>query len=405
MVARSLGLRQPGNPRRGNATCSGRRYLAVVLLILCSASQAAEPAAVGEQESKRLEKTVLRDLENYRGRPIRKFVGANARDPIIRGYVNRCLQKISGNLAAPDAGVDMNDAAMLTFAVQSDGVIESIEIDRSSDSGLAETLIDAITASAPFLPFPNAMKQEIDVLHITKSFGEETKLPEDAQSTAQAVDDEAAIGIAERHVASGDLAEAIEILDSASHAGNPKTQVALAEAYVQSGDLRKAEIWLRKAAEAGDAEGQFRLAGIYSQMLPNNQDKSVEWLRKAAAQGHRRARLVLDPAKAAPAPPEAANGVIATVAMVAYVSELSKHYLTADERALACYKLDRLSFDSIYNKSAEACGELMMSNFPDGVPRNQAIAFSRQFGTCIKDQNLKARGVAREDLVRCVKKL
>ncbi len=84
---------------------------------------------------------------------------------------------------------------------------------------------------------------------------------------------------------------------------------------------------------------------------------------------------------------------------------MSRRHLTANPRALACYQLDAGSFEADYGKSVGACSKRMAADFPEGVPQAATIAFSRQFGACIKEQNRKAKDIALEDLQRCVKKL
>ena len=57
--------------------------------------------------------------------------------------------------------------------------------------------------------------------------------------------------------------------------------------------LKEASIALvRKAAEAGDAEAQYRLGLMYAKGdgVEEDQWEAVDWLRKAAKQGHKPAR-------------------------------------------------------------------------------------------------------------------
>ena len=50
--------------------------------------------------------------------------------------------------------------------------------------------------------------------------------------------------------------------------------------------------WLRKAAELGDAQAQHNLGCCYrcGEGVHKDAEKAVEWLRKAASQGHAGAR-------------------------------------------------------------------------------------------------------------------
>jgi len=357
----------------------------------------------GNPQIERAEQAVAEKSSSQPVQPGPKFVEAEAED--VRRYADRCLDRIAANIVDPGNASDEKGAITVTIAVRSDGSIESLEIDSSSGHRLVDrTLMTAIDNAAPFAPFPASVKRRMDVLHITRTFTYGDRQQATPQETL-AVADEALIAAAEALFIGEQWAQAAELLDSASHGGNPRAQVLRGQALVKLGDLRGAEIWLAKAAGTGDGEAQFQLAGLYSQMLPDDQTRSLEWIRKSAAQDYTKARLVLDLAESAPVPPQAIGGIIDTLKLTAYVAELSRRHLTANPRALACYQLDAGSFEAVYGKSVGACSKRMAADFPEGVPQAATIAFSRQFGACIKEQNRKAKDIALEDLQRCVKKL
>ena len=60
-------------------------------------------------------------------------------------------------------------------------------------------------------------------------------------------------------------------------------------------DYKKAAEWSAKAAEQGDANGQFSLGGMYLHGfgVAENEEKAIELLTKAAAQGHAFAKQTL----------------------------------------------------------------------------------------------------------------
>lgn len=159
---------------------------------------------------------------------------------------------------------------------------------------------------------------------------------------------------------------------------------------------------LRRAAADGDAEAEFRLGDFH---VEKDQEQALRWYRKAALHGHTKAQLVLDAARSAPVPPRAIDGAYDASKFLRYVAELTRRKLAADERALTCYELDKANFDTEFARVVDTCSAMMLSNFPDVVRESAAIEFSRQFGACVRDENIKQRGIDADALGRCLRKL
>ena len=74
------------------------------------------------------------------------------------------------------------------------------------------------------------------------------------------------------------------------------TQKQLAEKYYKNGEYSKAFPVYSALAQAGDADAQFRLAWMYDEGKGTkaNPEAALEWMKKAAAQGHAEAQEELD---------------------------------------------------------------------------------------------------------------
>ncbi|MCA9778338.1 MAG: sel1 repeat family protein, partial [Candidatus Eremiobacteraeota bacterium] len=54
--------------------------------------------------------------------------------------------------------------------------------------------------------------------------------------------------------------------------------------------------WFRKAAKAGDPDGQFFYGGalLYGEGVKQDREAALEWLERAASQGHLNAKETLE---------------------------------------------------------------------------------------------------------------
>jgi protein TonB len=126
-------------------------------------------------EIARLEAQIAREWEAYQKLPKRKFIGARAEGVVYAEYVDQWRQKIErvGTANFPDEARRQSTfgTVLVTVAIRADGSVERIEIDRSSGSRVLDQAVERIVQlSAPFKPFPAAVKRETDVLHITRNW-------------------------------------------------------------------------------------------------------------------------------------------------------------------------------------------------------------------------------------------
>jgi len=126
-------------------------------------------------EIQRLEAQVRRQYQQYQERPKRQFVGARAAEYRFAVYVDKWRQKIEriGNLNYPEEAKSrkLYGSLQLTVAIKADGEVEGIEINRSSGYKiLDQAAIRIVRLAAPFERFPENIKADTDILHITRTW-------------------------------------------------------------------------------------------------------------------------------------------------------------------------------------------------------------------------------------------
>jgi protein TonB len=126
-------------------------------------------------EIARLEAQIRREHQAYQERPKRTFIGARAAEYRFAQYVDNWRQKIEriGNLNYP-AEAKANriyGSLQLTVAIKADGEIESVEINRSSGHKvLDQAALRIVRLAAPFDRFPQNIRADTDILHITRTW-------------------------------------------------------------------------------------------------------------------------------------------------------------------------------------------------------------------------------------------
>lgn len=135
------------------------------------------PAQLLQQslEIQRLEAELAREHEAYQQRPKRKFVGGRTTEYRFAKFVEAWRLKIErvGNLNYPEEAkrTGKQGTLQLTVAIKSNGEVEDIKVERSSGSKtLDQAARRIVMLSAPFERFPDNIKQDTDVLHITRTW-------------------------------------------------------------------------------------------------------------------------------------------------------------------------------------------------------------------------------------------
>ncbi len=115
------------------------------------------------------------DQQERPAEPRRRFISANTREHLYAGYMRSWVAKVErvGNLNYPEAARRSNVEGSLVMSVdvQQDGSVSNIEILRSSGHDvLDEAAVRIVRLSAPFAPLPDSIREEVDVLTITRTW-------------------------------------------------------------------------------------------------------------------------------------------------------------------------------------------------------------------------------------------
>ena len=125
-------------------------------------------------EMARLAAEIERRQELMAKRPKRKFISASTREYEYAAYLRAWVAKVErvGNLNYPDEARrrGLGGRLVMTVAVRRDGSIEEIVLNRSSGLGvLDQAAMRIVRQSEPYPPLPRT-KDNIDVLHITRTW-------------------------------------------------------------------------------------------------------------------------------------------------------------------------------------------------------------------------------------------
>lgn len=130
---------------------------------------------IATQEMAKLEALIAKQQDAYEMRPKRQFIGARTREYRFANYVEQWRQKIErvGNLNYPEAARTQRlyGKLQLTVSIKADGSIERIQIQQSSGQKLLDDSARRIVQlAAPFPVFPEDIRQDTDVLSITRTW-------------------------------------------------------------------------------------------------------------------------------------------------------------------------------------------------------------------------------------------
>lgn len=126
-------------------------------------------------EIARLEAELNRDMQAYARRARHKYISANTREYLFASYMQAWVDKVEriGNLNYPDEArrKGLSGELVLDVAIGQDGRVEEIVIMKPSGyQVLDDAAIRIVKLAAPFAPLPPAIREEVDVLHITRTW-------------------------------------------------------------------------------------------------------------------------------------------------------------------------------------------------------------------------------------------
>lgn len=118
---------------------------------------------------------IKRKLQAKAERPRRKFISASTKEFKYASYMEAWRSKVErvGNLNYPEEARrrGLTGSLILDVAIKADGAVEDITIRRSSGNKiLDDAAIRIVNLAAPFAPFPENIRKETDILHITRTW-------------------------------------------------------------------------------------------------------------------------------------------------------------------------------------------------------------------------------------------
>lgn len=118
---------------------------------------------------------IRRKLQTKAERPRRKFISASTKEYKYAAYMEAWRSKVErvGNLNYPDAArkQKISGSLILDVALNKDGSINEVTIRRSSGYKiLDDAAIRIVELASPYSPFPVKIREETDILHITRTW-------------------------------------------------------------------------------------------------------------------------------------------------------------------------------------------------------------------------------------------
>ncbi len=126
-------------------------------------------------EIARLTAELERKTQAYAKMPKRKAISASTKEYKYAAYLDAWRRKVEriGNLNYPDQARrdKLYGDLVLHVAVKSDGSVETIRVLHSSGHQLLDdAAVRIVRLAAPFSPFPNEIREETDILDITRTW-------------------------------------------------------------------------------------------------------------------------------------------------------------------------------------------------------------------------------------------
>ncbi len=128
-----------------------------------------------QEERARLNAEISRTWQEFQKRPRHKFLNARTQEYKYAAYMDAWRAKVEsvGNLNYPSEAKrrHLTGNLLLDVALNSDGTINEISVRRSSGQKiLDDAAVRIVEQSAPFAPFPDEIRADLDVLHITRTW-------------------------------------------------------------------------------------------------------------------------------------------------------------------------------------------------------------------------------------------
>jgi len=126
-------------------------------------------------EAIRLEAEIAKQQQAYAQRPKKRFIGSQAQEYRFARYVEDWRLKVErvGNLNYPEAARQQRlyGHLVLTVGINSDGSVESVQIDTPSGKKLLDAAaVRIVQLASPYSSFPAEIRRDTDILYITRTW-------------------------------------------------------------------------------------------------------------------------------------------------------------------------------------------------------------------------------------------
>lgn len=126
-------------------------------------------------EAAALSAEIKRQLKAKAERPKRTFISASTKEYKYASYMEAWRSKVErvGNLNYPEEARKrgLTGSLILDVALRPDGSVDEITVRKSSGNKiLDDAAIRIVNLAAPFAPFPDNIRSETDILHITRTW-------------------------------------------------------------------------------------------------------------------------------------------------------------------------------------------------------------------------------------------
>jgi protein TonB len=123
----------------------------------------------------RLAKEISTIIENQAKKPKVKYMSSSTREFAPARYMREWINRVEriGNLNYPDRArrEKLSGTLILDVVINSDGELVEVELRKSSGHQVLDDAARRIVKlAAPYSPFPEKLKREADVIHITRSW-------------------------------------------------------------------------------------------------------------------------------------------------------------------------------------------------------------------------------------------
>lgn len=136
-----------------------------------------EQAGDDETERQQLTAELKEFWSTYQKRPRRKFITARTKENKFAEYMEQWRVRVemigNENYPAEARARKISGTLLLDVAIRKDGSLEpnGIVLKRSSNKAVLDAaVIDIVMKAAPFEPFPASFRDEVDILHITRTW-------------------------------------------------------------------------------------------------------------------------------------------------------------------------------------------------------------------------------------------